>query len=77
MLSDDHQQSASLIRSGPPPLPPDATYTSCYCEENVYLLAQMFQALATETDDWPWAAYAVFISNETKTVGALSLALQG
>ncbi|OCH90302.1 hypothetical protein OBBRIDRAFT_812793 [Obba rivulosa] len=44
----------------------------CYCEENVYLLTQTFQRLAAERESWPWNAYAVFISNETRTVALWS-----
>ena len=58
--------SQPLIPLPPPALPADSVYTSCYCEENVYLLAQ---ALSTdprvvERRD----VYVVFVSNENKTV---------
>ncbi|KAI0328116.1 hypothetical protein GY45DRAFT_1255775 [Cubamyces sp. BRFM 1775] len=48
-------------------------YTSCYCEENIYLLAQTFTRLSESnaTDrrgPWPWQIYVVFISNGGKTV---------
>ncbi|KAI0654743.1 N-terminal glutamine amidase-domain-containing protein [Cubamyces menziesii] len=48
-------------------------YTSCYCEENIYLLAQTFTQLsesnATERrGPWPWQIFVVFISNGGKTV---------
>ena len=46
----------------PPPLPENLTYTSCYCEENIYLLAEQFE----ETEGWE--VYVVFISNDSKTV---------
>ena len=53
----------------PPHVPSDHVYTSCYCEENVYLLAQRFCNEASEHDeDWPWDVYVVFISNDQKTV---------
>lgn len=53
----------------PPPLPPDALYTSCYCEENIYLLAQTFRnQLQHEEEVFPWDIYVVFISNDNKTV---------
>jgi hypothetical protein len=51
-------------RPRPPPLPPNSTYTHCYCEENVYLLAESLVA----RDDPEWAAYAVFISNPSQSV---------
>ncbi|KAH9842532.1 N-terminal glutamine amidase-domain-containing protein [Rhodofomes roseus] len=56
----------------PPPLPPDSIYTSCYCEENVYLLAQAFASTAGADADWPWQASVVFISNHGKTVALWS-----
>ena len=46
----------------PPPLPENLTYTSCYCEENIYLLAEQFE----ETEGWE--VYVVFVSNDSKTV---------
>ncbi|KAH9857637.1 N-terminal glutamine amidase-domain-containing protein [Lenzites betulinus] len=63
--------------TSPPPLPPDSVYTSCYCEENIYLLAQAFIQLsdAHSTGDrgsWPWQIYVVFISNGAKTVALWS-----
>nr|VWP00499.1 Mitogen-activated protein kinase (EC [Ganoderma boninense] len=66
--------------SPPPPLPPDSVYTSCYCEENIYLLAQNFLAEAhTQTSRglaWPWEIYVVFISNRGKTVALWSQKLR-
>jgi hypothetical protein len=48
----------------PPALPADSVYTGCYCEENVYLLAQALGA-----GRFPiWDVYAIFISNASKTV---------
>lgn len=46
--------------------PANAIYTSCYCEENVYLLAQSLLARLEVTA--VWEIYVVFISNETRTV---------
>jgi hypothetical protein len=40
----------------------DFTYTSCYCEENVYL------ALRTLEQHWEGWGCAVFISNQDKRV---------
>lgn len=60
--------SAKQTRSVPPPLPPDAIYTPCYCEENVYLLAQAFASNAEANADLPWQAFVVLISNHGKTV---------
>jgi hypothetical protein len=51
----------------PPIVPERAVYTSCYCEENVFLLAKAFLADASITEIWDISV--VFISNETKTVG--------
>ena len=60
------------LLSLPPPLPPDSVYTSCYCEENIYLLAQTFlaeaAAQASHRLPWPWEAFVVFVSNGAKTV---------
>ncbi|KAG6821073.1 hypothetical protein H0H93_007232 [Arthromyces matolae] len=45
---------------------PQTPYTSCYCEENIYLLAQAFLddlVIARE-----WEVFVVFISNQSKTV---------
>ncbi|EIW60754.1 uncharacterized protein TRAVEDRAFT_71054 [Trametes versicolor FP-101664 SS1] len=68
----------SNIDTSPPPLPSDSVYTSCYCEENIYLLAQAFTQLSdadSTADDrgpWPWQIYVVFISNGGKTVALWS-----
>ncbi|KAI0086626.1 hypothetical protein BDY19DRAFT_959467 [Irpex rosettiformis] len=53
----------------PPRLPINYTYTSQYCEENVYLLADCFHQTqsTTTTREWPWTVYVVFISNDDKT----------
>ncbi|KZT74009.1 hypothetical protein DAEQUDRAFT_661282 [Daedalea quercina L-15889] len=56
----------------PPPLPADSIYTSCYCEENIYILAQAFASKAEADADWPWQVFAVFISNHGKTVALWS-----
>ncbi|KAF8959078.1 N-terminal glutamine amidase-domain-containing protein [Flammula alnicola] len=50
----------------PPPLPPKSIYTSCYCEENVYLLCQSFLQDPSLKDEWD--VFVVFISNLNKTV---------
>ena len=61
-----------LNRPRPPlPLPSNAVYTSCYCEENIYLLAQTFAGAANaagRASPWPWEIYVVFVSNGGKTV---------
>ncbi|KAF9646275.1 hypothetical protein BDM02DRAFT_3130510 [Thelephora ganbajun] len=49
-----------------PAVPPQATYTSCYCEENIYLLAASFLAIPDFRNSWDLSV--VFISNRTKTV---------
>ena len=51
----------------PTPLPPDSTYTSCYCEENIYLLCKTL--LEDEELGKLWEPYVVFISNTCKMVG--------
>ena len=50
----------------PPPLPLHSTYTSCWCEENIYLLCQNFEQNQSLRDSWE--IFAVFISNSNKTV---------
>jgi protein N-terminal glutamine amidohydrolase len=50
---------------------PDVTYTSCYCEENIWLLcATFFEDVAIRAK---WDIYAAFISNERKSVRHLQL----
>ncbi|KAI0071812.1 hypothetical protein K474DRAFT_1686901 [Panus rudis PR-1116 ss-1] len=45
------------------------TKRNCYCEENIYLLVQEFAKRAEEDPGkFPWEIYAVFISNDHKTV---------
>ena len=44
----------------------DCTYTSCYCEENVYLLCDRF--INCKTDDGPTECWALWISNPSKSV---------
>jgi N-terminal glutamine amidase len=44
----------------------DASYTSCYCEENVYLLARSFLARPHVTENWD--INVVFISNPARSV---------
>ena len=62
----------ALNRPRPPlPLPSNAVYTSCYCEENIYLLAQTFAGAvnaAGRASPGPWEIYVVFVSNGGKTV---------
>lgn len=52
----------------PPPLPLKSIYTSCYCEENIYLLAQAFVKNSSVATNW--SVYVLFLSNETKSVGS-------
>ncbi|KAK7689131.1 hypothetical protein QCA50_007822 [Cerrena zonata] len=60
---------SSILRFAPPPLPLDAIYTSCYCEENIYLLAETFARIAQrDKAAFPWDVYVVFISNRDKMV---------
>ncbi|KAF8061574.1 N-terminal glutamine amidase-domain-containing protein [Lyophyllum atratum] len=49
-----------------PPSLPTTPYTSCYCEENVYLLAQNFHEDPEIVQSW--RVFVVFVSNRTKTV---------
>jgi len=49
-----------------PELPTTSTYTSCYCEENIYLLCDRF--LQDEHLTQNWDVYVTFISNANKTV---------
>ncbi|KAI0806968.1 N-terminal glutamine amidase-domain-containing protein [Fomes fomentarius] len=63
----------SVMASTSPPLflPPDSVYTSCYCEENAYLLAKSFAVegeILGRSAPWPWEVYVVFVSNSGKTV---------
>ncbi|KIJ68936.1 hypothetical protein HYDPIDRAFT_122833 [Hydnomerulius pinastri MD-312] len=44
----------------------NSPYTSCYCEENVYLLVKRF--LTSPGISQKWDVFTVFISNPTRTV---------
>ena len=66
---------ALLVQSRPPspilpPLPPaipaNSGYTAYWCEENIYLLAKT--CLEDEIVNRDWDVYAVFISNEGRSV---------
>ncbi|TBU60678.1 N-terminal glutamine amidase-domain-containing protein [Dichomitus squalens] len=69
-VSSANSGSRSNVLSPPlPMIPPDSIYISCYCEENIYLLAQTFLAEASSrVAPWPWEIYVVFVSNHGKTV---------
>ena len=54
-----------------PAIPPRVPYTSCYCEENIYLLAASFLEIPDFRNSWDLSV--VFISNRTKTASDLSL----
>jgi len=55
------------IRLNVPIIPENATYTACWCEENIYLLGKSFlDDLSGFRDEWK--AYVAFMSNESKTV---------
>ena len=76
MMNVDLPTNGDTGSVGPPPPPQGCVYTSCYCEENIYLLAQ---ALCAEADRpapprWTrlWDIHVVFVSNEDKTVRALT-----
>lgn len=71
-MLDPPQPNAAdeLLRRPPyPMLPVDSIYTSCYCEENIYLLAQAFYEQPSLRA--AWEIFVVFISNHTKTVCVL------
>lgn len=58
----------SKVKMSPPPsLPPDSVYTSCYCEENIYLLCRALLQTPSVTELWD--IFVVFISNANKAVG--------
>ncbi|KAF7304659.1 Nt-Gln-amidase domain-containing protein [Mycena kentingensis (nom. inval.)] len=46
-----------------PPGLPDTPYTPCYCEENIWMLAEVFSRQEPQRRTW-----AVFISNARRTV---------
>ncbi|KAF9792885.1 N-terminal glutamine amidase-domain-containing protein [Thelephora terrestris] len=48
-----------------PPVPPHASYASCYCEENIYRLAASFLDMPDFRASWDLSV--VFTSNQTKT----------
>jgi hypothetical protein len=48
-----------------PPWPVTSLYTVNYCEENIYHLLETFNTAEIQEK---WRVYAVFISNDTKTV---------
>ena len=58
----------------PPPVPPGCVYTRCYCEENIYLLADALvrhpDVASTQDPRTPslWDPYVVFISNHQRSV---------
>ncbi|KAF9533441.1 N-terminal glutamine amidase-domain-containing protein, partial [Crepidotus variabilis] len=54
----------------PPSIPQDSVYTSCYCEENVYMLSKSFSSDPEITKIWD--PFVVFISNSSKTVALWS-----
>lgn len=69
-----HNLSASHSPTPQPPAwPAERRYCSCYCEENVYLLAQQLDEQLRKTHDgpssgWKWDVWVALISNENKTV---------
>ncbi|TCD65624.1 hypothetical protein EIP91_002429 [Steccherinum ochraceum] len=65
-MGDSSSQQSIHPYLSPPRLPANTVYTSCYCEENIYLLAQALQDGGPEARHWE--AFAVFISNQSKTV---------
>lgn len=56
-----------------PPVPQDTVYTSYYCEENIYLLAQAFAADPIIAGIWDISV--IFISNHKKTARVFSESL--
>lgn len=65
-ILDPPMASATAGIRRPPALPADIAYTSHYCEENIYLLAQAFYDQLSVREAWD--IFVVFISNHTKTV---------
>ncbi|KAL5533029.1 hypothetical protein ACEPAF_4805 [Sanghuangporus sanghuang] len=65
-FSAEETETFVTIRCPPPLLPVDRVYTANYCEENIYLLVKRF--LQDEQLRARWNVYAVFISNNTRTV---------
>jgi hypothetical protein len=55
----------------PPTVPESAVYTSCWCEDNIYLLGRRLMEGRADFIT-KWDAYVVFISNEDKNVRPLS-----
>ena len=55
-----------IYMNAPPILPSNSIYTSCYCEENVYLLCRQY--LEDPSVAKFWEIYVAFISNENKSV---------
>ncbi|XP_076864838.1 protein N-terminal glutamine amidohydrolase [Brachyhypopomus gauderio] len=60
-----HEEGMSLKYTVITPSRNECVYTSCYCEENVWKLCEFVKAQETCPMD---EVYAVFISNERKTV---------
>jgi len=52
----------------PPILPETPVYTSCWCEENIYLLGKHLIDSGGEDFVANWDAFVVFISNADKSV---------
>ncbi|KAF8921495.1 hypothetical protein CPB85DRAFT_1271103 [Mucidula mucida] len=48
----------------PPQFPQEPVYTKCWCEENIYFLAQHFYTTLSLQE---WSINVVFISNHRKT----------
>lgn len=66
--------SLSSVRATPTPpkWPAERHYCACYCEENVYLLAQQLDRSLQDKADvetgWKWSVWVAVITNENKTV---------
>jgi protein N-terminal glutamine amidohydrolase len=64
----NHAQASTspCLEPLPPAVPGSAVYTKQYCEENIYLLAETFSRDSAVEETWD--IFAVFISNDTRTV---------
>ncbi|KAL5511532.1 hypothetical protein ACEPAH_4749 [Sanghuangporus vaninii] len=69
-FSAEETETFVTKRCPPPLLPVDRVYTANYCEENIYLLVK--RLLQDEQVRAGWCVYAVFISNNTRTVALWS-----
>lgn len=72
--SSEPSHHDDIFQMLPPPLPQQSVYTSHWCEENIYLLAQSFLNTSLIADHWD--VFVVFISNNAKMAGIYSPGLR-